>query len=72
MKRSYKLEGLDCAVCAAKMERAVRKVDGVRGAAVSFLAGRLTVEADDGAFDEVMEKVVHTCRRVEPGCTVVH
>ena len=71
MKKVYKLEDLDCENCAAKMERAIQKLDGVQNASVSFMAQRLTIEADDANFDEIMKRVVKTCRKIEPDCTIV-
>ncbi len=71
MKKRYRLEELDCANCAAKMERAIGKIDGVRAASVSFLGQRLEVEADEDRFEEIMERVARACRRVEPGCRIV-
>ena len=72
MKRVYQLEDLDCANCAAKMERAIAKIDGVTSANVSFMAQRLAIEADESRFEEIMERVVKVCRRVEPDCRIVH
>ncbi len=71
MKRVYQLEDLDCANCAAKMERAIAKIDGVTSANVSFMAQRLAIEADESRFEEIMERVVKVCRRVEPDCRIV-
>lgn len=71
MKKVYKLEDLDCANCAAKMEFAIQKLDGVQNAFVNFMAQRLTIEADDANFDEIMKRVVKTCRKIEPDCTIV-
>ena len=71
MKKVYKLEDLDCANCAAKMERAIQKLDGVQNASVSFMAQRLTIEADDANFDEIMKRVVKAWPEIEPDCTLV-
>ena len=71
MKRVYQLEDLDCANCAAKMERAIAKIDGVTSANVSFMAQRLAIEADESRFEEIMERVVKVCRRVERDCRIV-
>ena len=71
MKKVYRLEDLDCANCAAKMERAINKIDGVQAASVSFMAQRLSVEADEARFEEIMERVEKVCRRVEPDCRIV-
>ena len=70
MKKVFQLQDLDCANCAAKMERAVAKIDGVNEVNVSFLTQRMAIDADEARFDEIMEKVVKTCRKVEPDCTI--
>ena len=64
------LEGLDCANCAAKMEEAIRKIPGVQDASVSFMMQKLTIDADDARFDEIMQEVVKVCKKVEPDCQI--
>ena len=71
MKKRYKMIDLDCANCAAKMEDAIRKIDGVNDVSVSFLSQKLTIDADESRLDDIMAQVVKTCRRVEPACTIV-
>lgn len=71
MKKIFKLEDLDCANCAAKMEAAIAKVDGVESVSVNFFTQKLTLEAADGDFDEVLKKVVKTAKKVEPDCTII-
>lgn len=71
MKKKYQILDLDCANCAAKMEEAIRKIDGVYDASVSFIAQKLTLDADDEQFDAILKKVVKVCRKVEPDCTIV-
>lgn len=71
MKKRYKMIDLDCANCAAKMEDAIRKIDGVNDVSVSFLSQKLTIDADESRLDDIMAQVVKTCRRVEPDCTIV-
>lgn len=71
MKKKFKLEDLDCANCAAKMEEAIKKIDGVSDANVSFMAQKMTIEADDGRFDEIMKEVVKVCAKVEPDCRIL-
>ena len=71
MKKTYMLEDLDCANCAAKMEEAVKKIDGVKFASVNFLAQKMTLEADDEAFDEILKKAIKTIKRVVPDCRVI-
>lgn len=71
MKRTYNLEDLDCAVCAEKMANAIRKIDGVEEADVSFLMQKLTISADDSRFDDIMKQVVKACKKVEPDCKIL-
>lgn len=70
MKKKFNLTDLDCANCAAKMEDAINRIDGVTAATVSFLQQRLTIEADDARFEEIMAEVVKVCKKVEPDCTI--
>lgn len=70
MKKKFALEDLDCANCAAKMEAAIKKIDGVQDAAVSFMTQKLTIEAEDGHFEDVMKQVVKVCKKIEPDCTI--
>ena len=70
MKKRFKLTDLDCANCAAKMEEAIKKIDGVKDATVSFMAQKMTVEADDARFDEIMQEIVAVCKKVEPDCII--
>ena len=70
MRKTYNLTDLDCAHCAAKMEAAIQKIDGVTEASVSFLTQKLTVEAEDGRFEEIMKQVVKACKKVEPDCVI--
>ena len=70
MKKSFVLEDLDCANCARKMEEAIAKIDGVASVNVSFISQKMTIEADDTVFDDIMKKVVKTIKQVEPDCKV--
>ena len=71
MKKKFKLEDLDCANCAAKMENAIKKIDGVNDATVSFLAQKMTIDAVDEKFDDIMKEVVAVCDKVEPDCKIL-
>ena len=70
MKKRYDMIDLDCANCAAKMERNILKIDGVFSASVSFMAQKLTIEADDERFEQIMDEVVKVCKKVEPDCRI--
>lgn len=71
MKKTYKLHELDCANCAAKMERAIKSIDGVKDAKISFMAQRLTIEADDAKFENIVEEAAKVCKKIEPDCEIV-
>lgn len=71
MKKKFKLEDLDCANCAAKMEEAIKKIAGVNDATVSFLAQKMTIDAQDDRFEEIMKEVVSVCAKVEPDCKIL-
>lgn len=71
MKKKFKLQALDCANCAAKMEEAIKKIAGVSDASVSFMTQKMMIDAEDGRFDEIMEEVVKVCRKVEPDCKIM-
>ena len=66
IKKKYNLTDLDCANCAAKMEDDIKKIDGVNDANVSFMAQKLTIDADERRFDSIMKEVAAVCRKVEP------
>ena len=70
MKKKFKLTALDCANCAAKMEDAIKKLDGVNDASVSFMMQKMTIDADDARFEEIMKEVVEVCKKVEPDCII--
>ena len=71
MKKKFKLEDLDCANCAAKMEEAIKKKPGVKDANVSFMAQKMTIDAEDEKFDEIMKEVAAVCAKVEPDCRIL-
>lgn len=71
MKKKFKLQDLDCANCAAKMEEAIKKLDGVHDATVSFMTQKMSIDADDERFDAIMDEVVAVCAKVEPDCKIL-
>lgn len=71
MRKTFKLDELDCANCGAKMEAAIKKIDGVVDAKVTFMTQKLVVEADDARFDEIMDEAHSICRKIEPDCEIV-
>ena len=71
MKKVYRMEDLDCANCARKMEDAIRKIQGVESVSINFLTQKMTLEAQDDRFDEIVQQAQKVCRRVEPDCRIL-
>lgn len=71
MKKKFKLQDLECANCAAKMEAGIKQLDGVKDASVNFIMQKLTLEADDDKFDEILAKAKAICAKIEPDCKIL-
>lgn len=71
MKRIFKIEELDCANCAAKMENAIKKLDGVNEASISFMTQKLSLDAEDSRFEEILKEAQRVCRKIEPDAKIV-
>lgn len=71
VKKTYKLEDLDCANCAAKMEERIKKIDGVISANVSFIMQKLTIEAEEDNLDKIIKQAAKVCKKVEPDCRII-
>ena len=71
MKKKFKLQDLDCANCAAKMEDAIKKIDGVNDANVSFMTQKMTLEAAPEKLDAIVKEAVRVCKRIEPDCEIL-
>ncbi|HOV41324.1 MAG TPA: cation transporter, partial [Oscillospiraceae bacterium] len=46
-EKSFKIEGMTCSACAARIERSIKKLDGVKEASVNFASEVLTVDFDE-------------------------
>lgn len=71
MKKSFAMQDLDCANCAAKMEAAIKKLDGVNDCSVNFFAQKMILDADDARFDEIVAKAAAAIRKVDPDCRLI-
>lgn len=71
MTKRFRLHNLDCANCAAKMEAAIRKLDGVEDCSISFMTQRMVLTAPDARFDEILAQAQACIARVEPDCEVL-
>ena len=71
MKKVYRMEDLDCANCAAKMEAAIAKLDGVKSVSVNFLTQKMTLETEFDDQKDLMKQIVKVCKKVEPDCCIL-
>lgn len=72
MKKVFKMEDIDCANCAAKMEEKIGKIDGVQKATISFMAQRLTLEFDETKMKEILDEAQRICTSIEPDCKILY
>lgn len=71
VKKVYKMEDLDCANCARKMQDAVCKLDGVEDCEINFMMQKMTISFDEDNKDKILKQVKKCVRKVEPDCTVI-
>jgi cation transport ATPase len=71
MRKVFKLEDLDCANCAAKMEDAIKKISGVNSASMSFMTQKLVVDCDPENLDAIMDEAEKICKKIEPDMTIL-
>lgn len=65
MKKIFKIE-VDCAVCAGKVEEAIKKIDGVISCSVNFIMQKMVIEANDQEFDSILKKAIKVAKKIEP------
>ena len=70
MKKVFRLEALSCAHCAAKIETAVKKLDGVTEAAVNFMTSKMVIEAADDRMESVAQAAARIVKKIEPDVAV--
>lgn len=70
MKKIFKIEGLDCANCAAKLERALGKIAGVNEVTVGFMSQKITADLDETRYDEIVKEMLSVGKKVEPDCKI--
>lgn len=71
MHRVFKVQDLDCANCAAKMENAISKIDGVNSVRMNFMTQKFTLDADDARFNEILDKAEAACKKIEPDMVIL-
>ena len=71
MKKVFKMQDLDCANCAAKMEAVICKIEGVQKATMNFMTQKLTIEADESAFNRIMAEAQKAVAKVDKDCSII-
>ena len=70
MKTIFKIKGLDCANCAAELERAIQKIDGIESANISFMTEKMEVEYNEAIKEEIIQKIKKVIKKEEPDVTI--
>lgn len=71
MKKAYKIE-VDCALCAQKVEDAIRKINGVKDVKVNFMTQKMIIEADDNNFEEIVKEALKVAKKIEPDFCIIN
>ncbi len=71
MKKVFKLDEVDCAVCAQNMENGIKKIDGVKNAAVSYVTQKFLLECEEEDLERILDEAQRVMKKVEPGCKIV-
>lgn len=71
MKKIFKMNDLDCAHCADRMEQSISKIDGVNYVSVNFIAQKLIIDAEDSRFEEIMKSAQKEVKKVDSGCEII-
>ena len=70
MKTKFKINGLDCANCAAELERSIQKIDGIESANISFMTQRMNIECEETKKEEIIKNMMKVIKREEPDVTI--
>lgn len=70
MVKNFKIE-IDCAVCAANVEAAIKKIDGVNNASVNFITQKMMLDLEDSRYDEIMRKIKKAAKKIEPDFEII-
>ena len=71
MKKIYKLDELDCALCGEKMQKAILDLKEVKDCTVSYITQKMTIEYEDNINeDDLYNKIKKICNKIEPDCKI--
>lgn len=70
MKKSYKLENLGCANCAARMEDDINKIEGVDKAQIVFMTSKLKIETSREDIEALLDEAQKIITSYEEDCVI--
>lgn len=70
MTKAFTLENLDCANCAAKLERKLAKVPGVENVNVTFMTKKMVIEAAESEMARIVGEATKIITKLEPQVVV--
>lgn len=71
MKKVVKIINIDCANCAAELEHAISKIDGVIEVSINFMAEKMVIDIDEENYQDVVVKINKVKKKVEPDCEII-
>ena len=71
MKKAFKLDEIDCANCARELQEGLATLEGVTSVSVNFMTQKLTLEAADAEFEDVLQRVIDYAEEAEPDCEIL-
>lgn len=70
MRVKFKIKGIDCANCAAELERAIQKIEGIDSCSISFITEKMVLEFADELEEKIMENIKKIIKKEEPDVTI--
>ena len=71
MKKIFEVEDLCCAHCASKIEKAIKEIEGVNDATVSFLTQKIILEVEEGNCEKAISEMVKIAKKIEPDMEIL-
>ncbi len=71
MKKIFKIQGLDCANCALKIENKIRELENINDVSINFLTEKFLLDAKDEFFEEILEKSKKIISKIEPDAEIL-
>ena len=66
MESNFKIMNLDCANCALELERAIKKIDGIKDVNINFILQKMKLEYDEVNKENIILNNKKTIKKEEP------